>query len=130
MAMETGFEETTNSKLIELAEQNFGYLPVVAELLNRFTTLVDNWNNLNSQAMDAVTEKQKAEKEKNIALAGLESLFRQNNVMTTCMHDILRYFKDSKDEILMSCGAEVVMHITDILDKTVKELNNIKEGKE
>lgn len=130
MTIETGFEETTNSKLIELAEQNFGYLPVVAELLNRFTTLVDNWNNLNSQAMDAVTEKQKAEKKTAVVLSDVKRLFRQNNVLTTCMHDILKYFRESKDEILMSCGAEVVIHVTDILDKTIKELNNIKESKE
>lgn len=117
------FGKMETDELLKYVIENYGDRACVYELVNRFTKLKMNLGKLMSDAIATSMER-------NRLAAESESILRQGNVMKTCMHNILRYFRESKDEILMSCGVEVVMHVTDILDKTVKELNNIKEGKE
>ena len=57
MALVTGFQDVQNSVLIKVVDEQYGHIPIVAELLDRFTTLADNWSELNKQAMDAVKAK-------------------------------------------------------------------------
>ena len=60
MALVTGFQDVQDSVLIKVADEQYGHIPIVAELLDRFTTLTDNWSELNKQAMDAVKVKNDA----------------------------------------------------------------------
>ena len=60
MALVTGFQDVHDSVLIKVADEQYGHIPIVAELLDRFTTLADNWSELNKQAMDAVKAKNDA----------------------------------------------------------------------
>ena len=60
MALVTGFQDVQDSVLVKVADEQYGHIPIVAELLDRFTTLTDNWSELNKQAMDAVKVKNDA----------------------------------------------------------------------
>ena len=60
MTLVTGFQDVQDSVLIKVADEQYGHIPIVAELLDRFTTLADNWSELNKQAMDAVKAKNDA----------------------------------------------------------------------
>lgn len=119
----------TNDTLVKVTEKKYGGISIIAELLNRFTTLVDNWEVLNSQAMIAVAEKQRAEKEKAVILSNVEKLCRQSNLTRTGLYEIIRYLKESEDEILMSSGTEVSIHVQEIIKRIYDGLKQISEDK-